>query len=379
MTKIIINKISIAALLFFAAGSVGAGAMLQAPIQSSSGVAPPNVMFTLDDSGSMGFECLPDSLCTAGSTYIGTMPDSIGTWKDGVATYDKTVNKPMIFNRKMRSAAVNPLYYDPAILYLPWLKSDGTRYPAYLGTAARDFPENSSSTDVRNLSADQKIERQWCTSINSCTKEEQNVYLAQYFNLTGADVNKVESYTQVKIQAGNSYPKSVARTDCSGATCTYEQELQNFSNWYSYHRTRMRVAIAGTAESFYSIPGVYRVGYGRINKSSAASVDGSPNITTVEQGVRVFGNVSGGGKADFYNWLFSQAPKNGGTPLRRALDAVGQYYSYTDNKGPWGATPGTSTTTPQLACRRSFHLLMTDGMWNNAGAATTAEIGRAHV
>lgn len=404
MTKIIINKISIAALLFFAAGSVGAGAMLQAPIQSSSGVAPPNVMFTLDDSGSMGFECLPDSLCTAGSTYIGTMPDSIGTWKYGVATYDKsvvtttggdclkwtgngknrvctggyspkvttTVEDPMIFNRKMRSAAVNPLYYDPAILYLPWLKSDGTRYPAYLGTAARDFPENSSSTDVRNLSADQKIERQWCTSINSCTKEEQNVYLAQYFNLTGADVNKVESYTQVKIQAGNSYPKSVARTDCSGATCTYEQELQNFSNWYSYHRTRMRVAIAGTAESFYSIPGVYRVGYGRINKSSAASVDGSPNITTVEQGVRVFGNVSGGGKAVFYNWLFSQAPKKGGTPLRRALDAVGQYYSYTDNKGPWGATPGTSTTTPQLACRRSFHLLMTDGMWNNEGAATTA-------
>ena len=65
-------------------------AMLQIPIQATAGVVPPNVMFTLDDSGSMGFECLPDNLCI-GSKRVGTMPDSFGDWKNGVATYDKII------------------------------------------------------------------------------------------------------------------------------------------------------------------------------------------------------------------------------------------------------------------------------------------------
>lgn len=41
-------------------------------LQTTAGVVP-NVMFTLDDSGSMGFECLPDDLCI-GDSRVGTMP-----------------------------------------------------------------------------------------------------------------------------------------------------------------------------------------------------------------------------------------------------------------------------------------------------------------
>ena len=303
-------------------------AMLQVPIQATAGVVPPNVMFTLDDSGSMGFECLPDDLCIGGNR-VGTMPDSFGSWKNGVATYDKVITatnqgecvsrrsngeckeygpdvvtttpSPQIFGRKLRSAAVNPLYYNPAVRYSAWLKADGTRYPEYSGTVARDFPETSGSTAVRNLVASQSISTTWCTGPSSCTLENQDVYLAQYFNLTGADVNAVGSYTQVKIQTGTVYPKVAARTDCTVSTgvCSYVEELKNFSNWYSYHRSRIRVAIAGTAEAFYSVPGTYRVGYGRINKATAASVDGSPNLTTIEKGVRPFLDVTGGNKGSF--------------------------------------------------------------------------------
>ena len=397
-------KISLALITVLWMVPAGWAAMLQTPLQATAGVVPPNVMFTLDDSGSMGFECLPDDLCI-GDSRVGTMPDSIGDWKYGVATYDKVITKivdgpciawdrrgnctkygpdtvtstldPKIFNRKMRSAAVNPLYYNPAVRYFPWLKADGTRFPSYPGTAARDFPETSGSTAVRNLVTPIDIARNWCTTSSNCTNETQSVYFAQYFNKTGADVNSNDSYTQVLIQASGNYPKGVARTDCTSTAnaCTFDEELQNFSNWYSYHRSRIRVAIAGTAEAFYSVPATYRVGYGRINKDTTSSIDGSSNISTVEKGVRSFVTGSEGNKDSFYTWLFQQQPRSGGTPLRRAMDAVGQYYSYTGNKGPWGANPGTEDTNPQLACRRAFHMLMTDGMWNGEAAATSAATG----
>lgn len=407
-------SIALAAVLLLINGAMAG--MLQQPIQATAGVIPPNVMFTLDDSGSMGWECLPDALCS-GSYYVGTMPD-LNTWKNGVATYDtlvttttggvciawtgsgknKTcttyspvvttteVNKD-IFNRKMRSSGVNPLYYNPAIRYLPWMKSDGTRFPQYPGTAARDFPEASvpgysgglSATAVQNLAIDQIINRKWCTGSNACpSATDQTVYLAKYFNIaSGADKANADNYTEVKIQSGQTYPKSNSRLDCvaTANVCTYDEELQNFSNWYSYHRTRMRVGIAGTAESFYSVPGNYRVGYGRINNSTLASIDGSSKkFSTIESGVRPFTTATGGNKANFYSWLFKQKPVNM-TPLRRAMGDVGEYYSYAGNKGPWGQQPGIEDNTPQLSCRRAFHMLMTDGTWNDAGASLPAAQG----
>ena len=380
-----ISKFSIAVVSVLLAVNGAMAGMLQQPIQATAGVVAPNVMFTLDDSGSMGWECLPDALCYDDkSTFIGTMPD-LNPWKNAVAAYDPTTctststNTCRIYNRKMRSAGVNPLYYNPAIRYLPWRKSDGSRFPEYPGTAARDFPEASaagytgglSQAKTTNLVTNLSFTIKWCTDVKVCSSSTDNsVYLAQYFNLTGTDNTKVNSYAQVIIRSSTpNYPKSSARTDCAAASsCTYAEELQNFSNWYSYHRTRMRVGIAGTSESFFSIPLNYRVGYGRINNSKLASIDGSANISTVEQGVRPFTPAAGGNKIAFYTWLALQVPHilpEGKTPLRRAMGEVGKYYSYTGNKGPWGEQPGIEDTTPQLSCRRSFHMLMTDGTWNN--------------
>ena len=48
-----------------AAATVAHADLLQAPVQATASVVPPNLMFTLDDSGSMFYECLPDSLCAA--------------------------------------------------------------------------------------------------------------------------------------------------------------------------------------------------------------------------------------------------------------------------------------------------------------------------
>lgn len=368
--KNIFLKLSLVVTSVFWSGNGVMAAMLQMPLQATAGVVPPNLMFTLDDSGSMDYHCLPESLCHGN---VDAVRDSTSNSNSKIVTYD--VNN--IFNRKMRSAEVNFLYYNPAVLYLPWLKVDGTRYPQYIGTAARDFPEIATSTTVLNLASVQNISSIWCTGAGTCpASASQSVYMAQYFKLTGnANVDVIASYTPVKIESGKNYGKSIARKDCIALpnVCTYSEELQNFSNWYSYHRTRMRVAIAGTAEAFYSIPGSYRVGYGRINKTTATDIDGL-GIRTVEKGIRPFTNTIAGNKDDFYTWLFKQKP-SGSTPLRRAMDDVGQYYSYTDNRGPWGEDPGANNTASQLSCRRSFHVLMTDGLWNGSGASTAGAQG----
>ena len=354
-----------------AAATVAHADLLQAPVQATASVVPPNLMFTLDDSGSMFYECLPDSLCAASTYEVGAFPDANAN-KDGTAT-NATNNA---FQKRIRSNSQNPLYYNPAITYLPWLKSDGTRFPNASPTAARTFPESTANAATMNLVANQSITTAWCTSTTSCSNATQTMYFARYFTLkAGGSPTTAGDYTEVKIQSGGTYPKAATRTDCAGSTCTFDEEAQNFANFYSYHRSRFRVAIAGTSEAFYAIPDTYRVGYGRINKTTSSSVDGF-SIPTIEKGLRSFDTTASGNKVSFYTWLASRTPA-GSTPLRRAMDDVGQYFSYTDSRGPWGETPGTNSNTPAVACRRSFHVLMTDGMWNTGPASTTA--ARANV
>lgn len=360
MNKKILTRLTLLPIALCVAPMASA-ALLQKPVQITSSTVAPNLMFTLDDSGSMNYECLPDSLCV-GSRGVGTSLDL--TEMDGTATPDPTV----AFGLRMRSSATNPLYYNPQTTYLPWLKKDGTRYPNQSPTAARKNPETAGGVTVRNLVSDQNYNTPWCTAIGVCAKSVMTLYHAKYYNYNGGDVNDVSSYTEVKIAPGI-FPKAATRTDCAGASvCTYAEESVNFANWYSYHRNRLRVAISGTSEAFYAIPETFRVGYGTINKSVASDIDGL-SVKTISKGVRPFNLKPDGNKGPFYDWLASRTLA-GNTSLRRAMDDVGKYYSYTDSKGPWGENPGTSTTTPSVACRRSFHVMMTDGMWNGSQAET---------
>ena len=72
----------------------------------------------------------------------------------------------------------------------------------------------------------------------------------------------VGAFTRTDIvPANNSYPKADGRLDCAGATCTYEEEMTNFSNWYAYYRTRMQMMKAAVGRAFVSVGASYRVGF----------------------------------------------------------------------------------------------------------------------
>jgi type IV pilus assembly protein PilY1 len=194
----------------------------------------------------------------------------------------------------------------------------------------------------------------------------------------------VDAATGVAPSAANSQ-----RTDCAAngkTACTWAEEAQNYANWYLYYRNRLFAAQAVMADAMSSLTSAsqqrMRVGYGRINYFSGAfnpwrtvpmetigalpDIDGAANPGALVRGVRAFGGGTPS-RSQFFDWLFSLSWV-GATPNREAIDSVGRYFTRADNPGPWGATPGTNDTSPQIACRRNFAFLTTDGEWTNVSA-----------
>jgi type IV pilus assembly protein PilY1 len=96
----------------------------------------------------------------------------------------------------------------------------------------------------------------------------------------------------------------------------------------------------------------------------------------LDSGVNAF---TGAHRNNLVDWItgpkFNQL---GSTPLVQALNSVGRYYMRKDDFGPWGDNPSTVVTkkaatsdSNQLACRRSYSILLTDGYWNGTSSVET--------
>jgi type IV pilus assembly protein PilY1 len=227
-----------------------------------------------------------------------------------------------------------------------------------------------------NLTVDNTWTRQWVLNDDTSPSAALTFYPATHFSYTGAGsaptavgdaANIAGNYTLVEIKPANApFTKATARTDCAGTTCTYTEEMQNFANWFSYYRSRILTARAGTGRAFARQGTAMRVGFAAINKGST-TIDGTATRTVVG-GVRDF---SGTGRTTFFANLYGHTMPPSGTPLRQALGDVGQYFKWTTDTGPWGQFPGTGGGT-QFACRQNYNILMTDGYWNGAQASTAA-------
>lgn len=351
-------------------------AIADVPIYLSNPVQP-NIMFVLDDSGSMHWEILPDD--SIWSYYVYPRANGIyggADYTSWVPTYEAGFS----YSARMRSPQTNPLYYNPAITYRPWSNADGSLMANAVPGAAYHNPANTAAgTRVLNANNTQATNWDRCNAAppTGCTTSTaaQTFYPAVYFYFNGGNQWDSASYTMQEIRSTTATYTGHGRTsrsDCTAGTCTYAQEIQNFANWYSYGRSRVLAARAGIGRAFASQGTGMRVGFGAINKA-AATIDSVANTRTVVRGVRPF---SGTDRTAFFTNLYGHTIPTSGTPLRRSLDDVGQYYSRTDNRGPWGNTPGTDdgvATSSHLQCRQSYTILMTDGYWNTgADPASTA-------
>ncbi len=346
----------------------------------------PNVMFTLDDSGSMQWEMMPDSLIWSYFLYPrASQIYGSSDYTNYVVSFTEANN---IYDKWARSSAINSIYYNPAIRYRPWAKADGSLMSNASTTCAFHNPTNTVK-GCRNLTSNNTQSAIWDAYSNGATlanvgtttnwvnagSASKTFWPSFYYVFTGdlssnASKESAANYTRVEIKSSvSSYTGGANRTDCAAApTCTYAEEIQNFANWYTYYRSRILLARAGVGRAFAEQGSGLRVGFGSINKGST-TIDSVSSPGAIIRGVRKF---EGSDRTAFFSSLYDHAIPTSGTPLRRALDDVGQYFSRTDNSGPWSDTPGTSSTAAHLACRQSYNILMTDGYWNDAAAPTNS-------
>ena len=337
----------------------------QVPL-SLGGQVEPNILFLLDDSGSMRWGFMPDDLRPS---YM----EPSNTWYDlaectGQGSYGG-VNTHFCSKdtrRYLTSSHLNKVYFDPDTSYLPPIKSDGTRFaPATFSSAWLDGYAGGDTVDLRsNYMA--IMDDYYATSSRACVSWDRWGRCTATRTYRGFSIGNASGGVAAFY---HDFDASVAGCDnnprqdsCYKERTVSAAQQQNFANWFSYYRTRMMAAKAGVSQAFFEQAGDIRLGYGAINLTDQ-TVD---NVTTdaVARGVRRF---EGSGRSDFYNWLFnSQA--NGSTPLRKALGAAGEYYSRTDARGPWSSTPG-QTGGGEYACRQSYTILTTDGYWNGDPAS----------
>jgi type IV pilus assembly protein PilY1 len=368
----------------------------QKPLLSrDGGGVKPNIMLTMDDSGSMMFQHMPEENIILGSQTITSPVGSAsvrmdpgdnatlggpGSAQGSASQFRGTISgDPASSNfrqKLMRSPDTNTIYYNPEVRYQPWPLAVGGRMAIVSISAAPRDPMNQVSggtIDLTNIRSARGDSLAWCFrptgDASSCVANNTNLDYdpGLYYRLRkngsrqyldGTSESNYDKFT-INATSGTTYTKYPARTDCTGTTCTRNQERQNFANWFTYYRTRNLLARGAVAEAFSESTDTFRLGYGRINKGST-SVD-NVNTRVIEAGVRDFTSTR---KSALFDYLYA-LPANGGTPLRLAMQEVGNYYSRADSRGPWSEVPGLVNVTADKTCRRSYHLLVTDGYWND--------------
>ncbi len=238
------------------------------PMASSGNTSvKPNIMFILDDSGSMGWDYLPDSVNN----------------NDHKNCY--------------RNHYYNGVYYNPDITYEVPVNADGTSFPDSTFTAAKT--DGFGGTTTKNLSSEFRA------------GDDGSNHAAYYYKYTG--VSPATPVRGTCYSDGSYTLVTVSSTSGPGGT----DERQNFANWYSYYRDRMNTMKSAAGLAFKDISNSYRVGF------STISYTGSDSANAKFLKVSDFDATQ---KSTWYSKLYGSST-SGSTPLRAALAKAGRYYA----------------------------------------------------
>lgn len=202
----------IGAAAFSTAGLAGPLDLADKPLASGASVdVKPNVFFILDDSGSMGWDYLPDGVSSKKSSNC---------------------FKNHLYNR---------VYFNPDYAYPLPVDASGNPYPA--PTFADAWKDGYKTSDGK-------------TVLSSAFKAHSSdtAQAAYYYEYTGGGTP-----TEGTCYADSKYTKRVVTA----------AQQQNFANWYSYYRTRMQMMKSGVTRAFKTIGSNYRVGFTTISDTGA--------------------------------------------------------------------------------------------------------------
>lgn len=311
-----------------------------------------NVIVTVDDSGSMAW---------------GFMPDTVGAnWRE---VY-------------YRGSKHNKNYYDPALQYFPPLNAEGlpladanyfnaTHGHYYLPAFRVQFNLSSAFEAVHShrhnvstpdfLGAEENVDG--CDTSPGGPCDPQPAYYYQF------DQSFAACTAIVADQPTDSacYQKIVIDTDSyigPGSINAYGrslvQEQTNFANWFQYYSVRGDAVKTALTHAF--APGVFDSSFrvGRQSLNSGNLIGSGSSATQVS-------SFDMAERQSFYQWIYS-IPTEGGTPLRSAVVRVGDYFSTLD---AYRHTPGDADSG-LASCRSNINMMVTDGAYNGSVAAPNA-------
>ena len=317
----------------------------QVPLYLPTPLAP-NVVLTLDDSGSMAWAAVPDSIARWGNE-----------------------NTEVKKSRRWKSAHFNPLYYNPNVTYIPPVDANGTPLSTSFTQAWRNgFDHSRGSVNLSNGYRPMDVYK----PSSDCSST--NINVCHYVEHPAADFTNTTDPTRAYYYVFDSSLSGCNGTkdddDCYRRVWVGENsgpggtdERQNFANWYSFYRTRNLMTVTAAALAFHKIPeGKIRLAWQALSScnSFGTSCKGW-TTTTYDNRIR---NYQGSHRTNFYNWLF-RLPADARTPLREALKRAGEYFRTSGLRSPYAFNPQV-TASPEYSCRPNFSILMTDGMWNDS-------------
>ena len=301
---------------------------------------PPNIVVSMDDSGSMAW---------------GFMPDVISSnWRE---TY-------------YRSAHYNKIYYDPSVNYIAPNDSLGTPLAdADYSNATRGYYYDTDHQESINLSTSFSaiyyhyhyelallLDNAYVDSdCPSCALQPAYYY---HFDdtLTGCTDTVANQSTDADC-----YSKVVINTDSytgDGGTNNYGRTLaaeqNNFANWFQYYSIRGDAGKTALTRAFVpdSVSSAVRVGRQALN--SGTTVRSGASSTQVSE-------FDATERANFYSWI-NNVRTDGGTPLRSAAVRAGNYYT---NLSAYRDIPSNSSSDA-VSCRLNTHIMLTDGFYNGS-------------
>jgi type IV pilus assembly protein PilY1 len=333
-----------------------AGSAAAAPLDIATvplflgGLVQPNLMLTIDDSNSMAWSYMPDSIGLNDDPTTSVV-EGLGGTKRGLA------------------AERNALAYNPAVIYEPLLLGTGGTNLTSFNAALNDgFDSSAGNTNLGSNYWPSWAGNRDSTVVTAAGPAFYYVFYANHPSVIQTQpANCDTTGTNGGLDDDDCYvPVVVSSTSGVGGT----DETQNFANWYSYYRKRIYAVKSAARIALEQLSSSTRVGLGKLSDSD-----------TVIHGIDIFKDDSSRSPSNYRTTVLSTlggiqpaASGTGDTPLRRAADDIGQYFmtrysSYPTN--PWLNDPqnsGSGTTS----CRRNFHLLMSDGYWNSVEGTTTA-------
>ncbi len=358
---------------------------------SSNSSVKPNIMFILDDSGSMSSDYLPISFSTTkygrrasqcnGVAYNPSLVYDLPVDATGTAVAAASLSfitpDPIAQTGTKRNLSGSIAIPASATGNITVTVTDGSRQSSWYpvdktvtiyqnGDSSRfivgDVVSWNRTTGVLVLDLGTGGFLQGTGSLSPAKIGDGQPKSAKYYKYTGtyprlsytynsSGVITTTAFYQECDSLVNSTPGSSVFTEV--AVTSASAEAQNYANWSVYYSTRINMMKSGISRAFKGADSRYRIGYSTINETTAAPGTNFLNIADFDATQ----------KSSFYT-AFNAASPGSSTPLRGALAKAGQYFA---NKAE-----GQTVDPVQYSCQRNFTILSTDGYWNTGDELTTS-------